>query len=64
MPVMNGLEFANKFKEIDDSTPIVMMTCNYEEIEKTKDDSIDYLIKKPIDTSYLKSIIYKYETIK
>lgn len=61
MPIMNGLEFCDHFRRENKSTPIIMMTCNYEEAKNIIDNKlINYLIKKPINLNFLKKIIYNY----
>jgi CheY-like chemotaxis protein len=68
MPGMDGINFSRHFRKSDKFTPIVMMTCNYEEakeiiesnIKSGTDIGISDLIKKPLSFDKVKNIIYKY----
>jgi DNA-binding NtrC family response regulator len=64
MPIIDGMAFYNKFREINNSIPMVKMTCNQEEMEKIAScDAISHFMKKPIEFSDIKNIIYKYYNI-
>lgn len=68
MPIMDGLEFAREFRKIDSKTPIVLMTCNYEEAREIInarmmtgiDLGINDLLKKPLSFDKVRDIIYEY----
>jgi len=67
MPVMDGWEFLDHFKEINDKqenksvTVIVSSTLNPEEIEKSKKyNSVVKFISKPITTKLVEDLLDKY----
>lgn len=58
MPVMDALEFSEKFREFDKSTPIVIITANYSQAKESfKKGLVNYFMEKPADINKLKLII-------
>ena len=55
MPVMTGLEFLEKFRAADKTTPFVMLTAKTEtqEFNKAKSMGADYFLMKPLDVDGL-----------
>jgi len=67
MPIMDGLDFARAYREyfeepvmVGHSTPIIMMTCNHEEVNSIDNLDITHCFAKPIKLDILKKIVYSY----
>ena len=60
MPVMNGIEAANKIKRINQNIPIIALTSlSYEELDLESRVNFDFYLKKPIEGHILHRTIFK-----
>ena len=61
MPSMNGIELANKIRELDSSVKIFLITAfdiaDIQDNESYKQAKIDKIVQKPLKLSLLKKII-------
>ena len=61
MPGMNGIELANKIRELDSSVKIFLITAfdiaDIQDNESYKQAKIDKIVQKPLKLSLLKKII-------
>lgn len=60
MPVMDGIKFCNKVRETDKSTPIILMTANYEQHNSRTVQNVNNFIIKPFNFGLIGDIVYKY----
>lgn len=61
MPEMDGLELAEKIREIDNTIPVIIMTGNpslENSIQTLKNGVVDYLIK-PVNLKYMESCVQR-----
>ncbi len=62
MPSINGLQVAQKVKEISKHTYFCLMTGWVGSFEGQEMDNVDFLLSKPINKESLKQMIYTYTT--
>ena len=57
MPVMGGIEFIKKYRQIDDKTPIILLTGNIDSGNHTENNGISATVRKPVDIDDLLAIL-------
>ena len=57
MPVMGGIEFIKKYRQIDDKTPIILLTGNIDSGNHTENNGISATLRKPVDIDDLLAIL-------
>lgn len=60
MPIMDGVKFCEEFRKIDQETPIVMATCNYEKYNSDTIKTATLFTKKPYKFEEIHDIVEYY----